>query len=122
MQTPRLLVDFNNDDDADVIRGLRRYAGDADSLAKGHVVELYDREGNNCLGTVTNLDSKFVYALALWETWRDAEPVRITVPPNDLIGALRWQVLRSSAAETEAARKTGDPLSETVSTKQLVEA
>lgn len=73
---PTLTVDFNNDDDDDVVRALRKRASDPDGLYVGQALRLEDGEGNACLGRVVKLDGKSVWAKAEYSTWIDAEPVR----------------------------------------------
>lgn len=87
---PDLLVDFNNDDDDDVIRALRKHA--PNTVVPGQPLRLYDREGNKCLGYVVSADAKFVNVKPEWSTWIDANPVRLSKSPDldvFLVGLVR---------------------------------
>lgn len=98
---PKLVVDFNNDDDHDVIRASRKRASDPGSLYVGQQLRLEDGEGNACLGTVVKLNDAFVWARADYTTWIDGQPLTLSLI-DDLETALRSQLHISSSSGTAA--------------------
>lgn len=73
---PTVIVDFNNDNDEDVIQALLTRVSDPSCLAVGVALRLLDREGNRCLGCVVKLDDKSVWARADYNTWQDSSEAR----------------------------------------------
>lgn len=92
-------VDFNNDDDDDVIRALFKRVSDPGALAVGLPVRLYDGEGNECLGYVVKLDDRSVWAKAEYGTW--TQPIRIE-PLEQLDRVLADQIRFFAQTDTSA--------------------
>jgi hypothetical protein len=101
---PRLRVDFNDADDSDIIRTLRRNAT-PNSIGVGDQVRLYDDEGNAALGCVETADAKTVSVKVIWSTWIDGNPPEPTLS-DDLMEALRRQLPIARPATSETAAVT----------------
>ena len=97
---PILRVDFNNDDDNDVIRALRKRASDPERLHVGQAIRLEDGEGNACLGHVVKLSDTSVWVKALYSTWIDATPVTIT---QDLDAEVLRQIRFTTDSDTSTS-------------------
>lgn len=106
-QVPTLRVDFNNDDDSDVIRALRKRASDPDNLFVGQGLRLEDAEGNACLGRVVKLSGPSVWVKALYSTWIDAAPVTVTDDLDSmLMNRVRFTADSDTTTSTEIAALT----------------
>lgn len=74
----RLWADFNAADGEMIWTSLRR-AGfvPEGEPAIGQRIELWDHEGNVCMGVVTRVDDPIVYLRLDLSTWEDADSVQI---------------------------------------------
>lgn len=74
----RLWADFNDVDGEMIWTSLRRASFIPDGEPElGQWIELYDHEGNVCMGVVTQVDDPIVYLRLDLSTWEDAEWIQI---------------------------------------------
>jgi hypothetical protein len=92
-------VDFNRLDERNVLWSPRSLAPYVD---RGEYVELFDGDGNRCLGKIVRTTAKRNYIRAFLSTWQDAAPVATTHTDETLDEALRKRVhvTTDSAAPT----------------------
>lgn len=106
-ETARLETDFNGVRDGETLVARFDFSGSARLPVPGEQVELYDGEGNRCLGVVVEqVEDDHFRIKPTWDTWTDAEdnqtPAAHTV---DLMEALRASVRRAGDKKTAPVEK-----------------
>lgn len=86
-----ITVDFNRLDDDDVLWAPRDLAPEASARQP---VILRDADGNECLGIVKRLDARRIYIKAMLTTWRDADPVDVSLRDTEALTAVLERQVR----------------------------
>ena len=78
MRLEKLWADFNDVDGDMIWTSLRRaeFVPEGEPEA-GQQIELWDHEGNTCMGIVAQVDDPIVYLRLDLNTWEDAEAIQI---------------------------------------------
>jgi hypothetical protein len=100
--TARLRADFNSVRDGETLVATFAFNGGYVLPDVGELVEVFDPEGNVCLGDVVErLDDDSFRVRLDYATWQDAPDEPVIAPVTDLMDALRRSLVEAHARGVE---------------------